>query len=365
LVQFINNVNCVRIWSRKLSLFHLALQFMIFLNQRAGFPLGSSFIPYSQDSSFLIALMAGLINSVIMALLSIVAATVLGVLIALGRLSRNGLMRSLCLIYVEIFRNVPPILVILFCYFGLFQEFLPSVAQSLQFGDIIYINQRGFYFPWPVINGRISVFLVALFIGIVLCVCYQHYRKNVQAKTGQQRRSWPLTCLFIIVLPLTLFFIDADLTSMDLPKPTRFNISGGASVRPEMLALFMALSLYSAALISETVRAGICGVDDGVRQAAQSLGMRNTLVLRFVTMPLALRIIIPPLASQYMNIVKNTSLAVAIGYQDFMSIGNSIIEKTNQSVEVVVIWLIVYLGLSLIVSMLMNWFNHKMALKGR
>jgi len=341
-----------------------------FLGQRAGFPLGISFIPYHQDASFLVALAAGLVNTIVMALMSIVAATILGVLIAIGRLSRNWLMRIICLIYVEIFRNLPPILVILFCYFGIFQEFLPSVANSISWHEVIYINQRGLYFPFPVIEGSlfftlIALPLIALLVSITLCFCYRNYQLHVRESTGRRLIGWPVYLLFLGLIPLGVFWFFAPIVSIDFPQPTRFNISGGASLRPEMLALFVALSLYSASLISETVRAGLSGIDGGIIEAARSLGLQNRLILKFVTMPLALRIIIPPLASQYMNIVKNTSLAVAIGYQDFMSIGNSIIEKTNQSVEVVVIWLIVYLGLSLLVSMLMNWFNHKMALKGR
>jgi len=336
-----------------------------FLSQRAGFPLSVSFIPYHQDASFFMALLAGLVNSLVMAVMVIVAATLLGVLIGIGRLSHNGLMRTFCLAYVEIFRNLPPILVILFCYFGLFQEFLPSVAHSISLGDIVYINQRGFYFPWPVIENGIFAPVVTLFFGIICCFLYKNYRRRRHFATGKRPIGLLVYVCFLFIMPLGSLVLFTHIAFIDMPRPSRFNISGGASLRPEMLALFVALSLYSAALISETVRAGINGVDEGLLQGARALGLQNRFVLRLITMPLALRIIIPPLASQYMNIVKNTSLAVAIGYQDFMSIGNSIIEKTNQSVEVVVLWLIVYLGLSLIVSVLMNWFNHKMALKGR
>jgi len=336
-----------------------------FLMSRAGFPLAVSFIPYHQDASFLRALAAGLINSVVMAVMAIAAATLLGLLIGIGRLSRNGLMRACCLAYVEIFRNLPPILVILFCYFGIFQEFLPSVTNSYSWIDAFYINQRGFYFPVPVIEKGLAVPLWAFLIGLLASIFYRSHRQKRHATTGKRPPAWPIYLGFLGLIPLAVLLIFTQISHLDLPQPSRFNITGGASLRPEMLALFVALSLYSAALIAETVRAGVLGVDEGVVQAARALGLRGGLVLRLVTMPLALRIIIPPLASQYMNIVKNTSLAVAIGYQDFMSIGNSIIEKTNQSVEVVVIWLIVYLGLSLIVSILMNWFNHKMALKGR
>jgi len=333
-----------------------------FLYQRAGFPLAVSFIPYHQDANFMTALTAGLVNSIVIAITSIVAATILGILIAIGRLSRNWLMRTLCLIYVEIFRNLPPILVILFCYFGLFQEFLPSVANSIQLGNNIYINQRGIYFPWPMIDNGLYASFIAFFTGIIGYCFYKKYRWHIQDKV---RKILAYLLIYIILFSFVILFFFTHISGFDIPVPSRFNINGGASLRPEMLALFVALSLYSAALISETVRAGLTGVDESIVQAAQSLGLRNALLLRLITMPLALRIIIPPLSSQYMNILKNTSLAIAIGYQDFMSIGNSIIEKTNQSVEVVTIWLIVYLGLSLIVSTLMNWFNHKMTLKGR
>jgi len=336
-----------------------------FLEQRAGFPLATSFIPYHQDASFTRALMAGLVNSVVMAVMSIVAATLLGVMIGIGRLSRNWLLRSLCLLYVEIFRNLPPILVILFCYFGLFQAFLPSVANSLSWGDVIYLNQRGFYFPYPLMEGSLTPFFITILIAVLTCFCYRKYRSARQSLSGKLIIIWPVYLLTLLIMPLGALFFFFTFSGFDTPQPSRFNINGGASLKPEMLALFVALSFYSAALISETVRAGLTGIEDGIIQAARSLGLRHAHIIKLVTMPLALRIIIPPLSSQYMNIVKNTSLAVAIGYQDFMSIGNSIIEKTNQSLEVVALWLIVYLGLSLIVSLCMNWFNHKMALKER
>jgi len=394
LAQFINNVKPVWVWWRGLNLRDLILQFLIlmallilgswlvgnvttnlraahiasgfdFLGQRAGFPLAVSFISYHQDASFMMALAAGLVNSIVMAVMSIIAATILGILIALGRLSRNWLMRTICLIYVEIFRNLPPILVILFCYFGLFQAFLPSVANSIQLGNNIYINQRGFYFPWLLIESRLIFPFSALLLGIFCCFLYRKYYQLYREKNAQSPIIWPVYLSMLLIIPLGVLFFSTDIVGLDTPQPSRFNITGGASLRPEMLALFAALSLYSAALISETMRAGLTGVNNSIIQAAQSLGLRKALLLRLITMPLALRIIIPPLSSQYMNIVKNTSLAVAIGYQDFMSIGNSIIEKTNQSIEVVTIWLMVYLGLSLIISVLMNWFNHKMALEER
>jgi len=336
-----------------------------FLNKRAGFPLSYGIIPYSQDSSFGAALLAGFANTVLMSLMCIVAASILGVVIALGRLSQNWLLRQCCLAYVEIFRNLPPLLVILFWYFGVFQELLPSVRESISLPFDIYINRRGFYFPHPLLESWPLAPLLALLLGLVLSVFLARFFKKWQMRSGQFLPKWPFYLLFLVVSPLCCLFFLTGISGISTPQPSTFNIIGGMSLGPEMMALFAALSLYYAALISETVRAGLLGVDGGIKEAAVALGLRSGLVVRLVTMPLALRIIIPPLASQYMNIIKNTSLAGAIGYQDIMSIGNSVIEKTNQSIEVVLIWILVYLGLSLLVSLGMNIFNQKMALKTR
>lgn len=336
-----------------------------FLHKRAGFPLSVSFIPYDMDASFGRALLAGFVNTLVMSLLCIVAATILGLLIGLGRLSRNWLVRNLCLCYVEIFRNLPPLLVILLWYFGIFQEILPNVSNSMHLPLDIVINKRGFYFPYPIITSGQYAPFVALIAGLLLSTLTAWFIAYRQNKTGIRARGWPLYILFLIVLPfiVTLFF--THFSGFEIPKRQGFNFTGGVSITPEMVTLFIALSCYAAALISETIRAGVSGVNSSLKEAGASLGLKPRLIIRLITLPLAMRIIIPPLSSQYMNIIKNTSLAGAIAYPDLMSVSNSIIEKTNQSLEVVVIWLVVYLGLSLIVSVLMNWFNQKMALKER
>jgi len=333
-----------------------------FLDMRAGISIPDSLIPYSEDSTYGRALLAGLVNTVFISVLCIGVATVLGTAIAFGRPSGNWLLRKLCLAYVEIFRNLPPLLVILFWYFGVLQQVLPPVRQSFAWPLHVYINQRGIYFPaLHVQDGGFGVlFAAGLVIILALAVFSMWRRKKPLSGTMQVSRRANLAGMFVLLVLVCWLMIYYG--RFDIPQLGTFNITGGASVSPEFLALFLGLSLYTAALISETIRAGITGVDAGLKEAGASLGLHPRTIARFITLPLALRIIIPPLASQYMNLVKNTSLAVAIGYSDLMRIGNTVLNQTNQSVEVVVIWMIAYLGLSLLVSVVMNWFNHKTAL---
>lgn len=336
-----------------------------FLNMRAGISIPDSLISYNEDSTYRVALLAGLANTVFMSVLCIVTASLLGLVLAFGRLSRNWILRKLCLAYVEIFRNLPPLLVILFWYFGVLQQILPSVRQSFVLPLHIYLNQRGIYFPalsWQ--GGWFSAALL-LFSGFVFIVVIVWRIRRKRYWPGKQRYAFLMDFLLAGMILPGIVWLAAKGSRFDVPKLRTFNVTGGANVSPEFLALFLALSFYTAALISEIIRAGMEGVDPGLKEAGASLGLRSCLIARLITMPLALRIIIPPLASQYMNLVKNTSLAVAIGYSELMRVGNTVLNQTNQSIEVVIIWIGAYLGLSLIVSVLMNWFNHKTALVER
>jgi len=336
-----------------------------FLNMRAGISIPDSLIPYNEDSTYRVALLAGLVNTIFMSVLCIVAASFLGLVIAFGRLSHNWLLQKLCLAYVEIFRNLPPLLVILFWYFGILQQILPPVRQSFVLPFSIYINQRGIYFPAMHWQGGWFLPLAVIFAGIFssVAITFIVHKRKYFSNRGQHVLS--VSFLWLILLLSAMFWLFGSYGQFDNPQLQTFNIAGGASISPEFLALFLALSFYTAALVSETVRAGMEGVDAGLKEAGAALGLHSGQVTRFVTLPLALRIIIPPLASQYMNLVKNTSLAVAIGYSDLMRIGNTVLNQTNQSIEVVVIWMAAYLGLSLVVSVFMNWFNFRAALVER
>lgn len=339
-----------------------------FLLQRAGVSIPNSLIPYSEDSNYLTALGAGLVNTILMSVLCIITATLLGLLIGIGRLSNNWLAAKICLFYVETFRNIPPLLVIFFCYFAIIQAFLPTVHESIALPFNIFINQRGIFFPQALFNQTGWLILIGIFFGLVisliLCLILRYWGK----KRYKQQERWPLlwpfySAIFIIVflslLPLFKF------AGFNIPQMGRFNISGGTNITPEFAALFLALSIYTSALIAEIIRSGLQGVDYNYKEAGASLGLKPSLITRLIVLPLALRIIIPPLSSQYMSLMKNTSLATAIGYSEIMRIGNTIYNQTGQPIQVTVIWIVVYLSLSLLISLIMNWFNYKIQLKAR
>jgi len=338
---------------------HIASGFA-FLNMRAGISIPDSLIPYDSNSTYKTALFAGLLNTLFMSVLCIIAATLLGFCLAFGRLSKNWLLSKLCLFYVEVFRNIPVLLVILFFYFGLLQQYLPPVRDSFALPWHIYVNQRGFYFPslhWNgVFLGQNGLLLPCLLWALAVVSVLAARPPGGDVRPAMRRLlRYAAAAAFIAG-----FYCFWRGLGWDIPQKGRFNIMGGSTVSPEFSALFLGLSCYSAALIAETVRAGVEGVDKGLKEAAASLGMSGGMAARVVVIPLALRIIVPPLAGQYMNIAKNTSLAVAIGYSDLMRIGNTVIIQTNQAVEIVLIWIIAYLAICLIISALMNHLNRRL-----
>jgi general L-amino acid transport system permease protein len=342
---------------------HIATGFG-FLKGRAGFDISNHLIDYSSDSSYGMALVVGVINTAVVAAAGIVTATIIGFLVGIGRLSNNWLIRKLATVYIEIFRNIPPLLVILFWYQGVL-ALLPNVRDSyaLPFGS--YLNNRGFYFPQLVWGDKGWLVLAGFLIAVVLSWYVARRARARQMATGQQ---FPIfwTCLALIVgLPILAFVLSGFPLTIDYPQKGTFNLTGGMNVKPEFLSLYLALSFYTAAFIAEIVRAGIVGVPKGQTEAYSALGLRPGTGLRLVIIPQAMRIIIPPLTSQYLNLTKNSSLAVAIGYPDLYAIGGTILNQTGQAIEVVVIFMVVYLGISILTSLFMNWFNTKMALKER
>ena len=335
-----------------------------FLGGRAGFDLSDTPIQFDSDSTYSRALLVGLLNTVIVAAAGIVTATILGFLIGVGRLSNNWLIRKICTVYVELFRNIPPLLVIFFWYFGVLSVLpLPRESIELPFGS--YLNSRGFYFPRAVWGEGAWLVPVALLLGIAMSIFVARTARQRQMATGQ---TFPVawTSLALIVgLPLLAMAAMGFPLSFDFPQKSTFNLTGGFQVKPEFLSLYLALSFYTASFIAEIVRAGIRGVNRGQSEAAFALGLRSGPTLRQVVIPQALRIVIPPLTSQYLNLTKNSSLAIAIGYPDLVAVGGTVLNQTGQAIEIVLIWMVVYLGLSLITSAFMNWFNAKMALVER
>jgi general L-amino acid transport system permease protein len=335
-----------------------------FLNGRAGFDIAQTPIAYSSDSTYFRALMLGLINTLIVAACGIVTATIVGLLVGIGRLSNNWLIARLSTIYVEVFRNIPPLLVIFFWYKGVL-SLLPDVKKALSLPLSVYVSNRGIFMPAPVFSDAIWIVVIALAIGIVGAIFYSRWASKKQLATGIRPPVLWVNLALIIGLPLIAFVATGFPVTFDVPILGKFNMKGGTVVGPEFLSLYMALSFYTAAFIAEIVRAGIRGVSKGQAEAAHALGVRPGLTTRLVVLPQALRIIIPPLTSQYLNLTKNSSLAVAIGYADLVAVGGTILNQSGHSIEIIGIWMLIYVSISLITSIFMNWFNAKMALVER
>jgi general L-amino acid transport system permease protein len=335
-----------------------------FLDSRAGFDIAVALIPFSSDSTFGQALIVGFLNTLMVAAVGIVTATIVGFLIGVGRLSKNWLISRICTVYVEVFRNIPPLLVIFFWYLGVLSV-LPLPRDSIELPFYSYLNSRGFFFPRAIWADGAWLIAVALVLGIAMSWFVASRARARQMATGQTFPVLWTSIGLIVGLPLIAFFVMGAPLSFDYPVLGAFNLVGGWTVKPEFLALYLALSFYTASFIAEIVRAGILGVSHGQSEASYALGLRAGQTLRLVVVPQAMRIVIPPLTSQYLNLTKNSSLAVAIGYPDLVAIGGTILNQTGQSIEVVAIWMVVYLGLSLTTSVFMNWFNSRMALVER
>ncbi|PSU99012.1 amino acid ABC transporter permease [Photobacterium kishitanii] len=336
-----------------------------FLNQEAGFGIGLTLIDYDETFSYGRTFLVGLLNTALIAVLGVILATILGFIIGVARLSPNWLVSRFAAFYIEIFRNIPLLLQIFFWYFAVLQV-LPSPRQSLQFGDSIFLNVRGLSIPSPIFEQGSGFILIALIIAFIIAMSYQYYAKKKQQNTGQQSPVLLVSLTIIVLLPLMAFFISGKPISIDYPSLKGFNFSGGITVLPELAALLLALSIYTAAFIAEIVRSGINAVSHGQTEAAEALGLTRNKTLRLIVLPQAMRIIIPPLTSQYLNLTKNSSLAMAIGYPDLVSVfAGTTLNQTGQAIEIIAMTMAVYLSLSLITSLLMNIYNKKMALVER
>ena len=334
-----------------------------FLFDTSAFDINQRLIPYDSTSTYGRAFIVGGLNTILVASLGIVAATVIGFLAGVLRLSRNYLISRIVTVYVEFTRNVPLLLQIIFWWVIMLA--LPRVRDSIEFGGAVYLNNRGVRMPAPVFEQGAVVLLLAAVVGVVATVLVARWAGARQDATG---RKFPVgwTGLGLIAgPPLVAFFLLGRPITLDLPEMGRFNLQGGFNVTPELVALWLALATYTGAFISEIVRGGILSVSKGQTEAAGALGLPPGLTLRKVILPQALRAIIPPLTSQYLNLTKNSSLAVAIGYQDLVSIGDTILNQSGQALEVISIYMITYLSLSLLTSTFMNWYNGRIALVER
>ncbi|EGQ9521375.1 MULTISPECIES: amino acid ABC transporter permease [Vibrio] len=336
-----------------------------FLNQEAGFGIGLTLIEYNETYSYGRTFIVGLLNTALVSVLGIILATAIGFTMGVARLSTNWLVSRLAAVYIETFRNIPLLLQIFFWYFAVLQA-LPSARQSLSLGEAIFLNVRGLYFPAPVFNEGSGVVIAAFVIGLVATISISIWARNKQRLTGQQTPMGRIGLGLLVGLPLLVYFVSGMPISLEYPELKGFNFKGGISIIPELAALLLALSVYTAAFIAEIVRSGINAVSHGQTEAAMSLGLPRAKTLKLVVIPQALRIIIPPLTSQYLNLTKNSSLAMAIGYPDLVSVfAGTTLNQTGQAIEIIAMTMGVYLTLSLLTSALMNLYNRKVALVER
>ncbi|MEL7048247.1 MAG: amino acid ABC transporter permease, partial [Pseudomonadota bacterium] len=336
-----------------------------FLDRTAGFDISQKLISYETTSTYFRAFLVGLTNTLLVAGLGIILATVIGFGVGIARLSKNRLIQFLATAFVELIRNIPPLLMLFFIYFGVLKN-LPQPRESIALPLSSILNVRGLYVPAPILEPGSLWVVVAICLGVAAAAGVLFRAMRHQQATGEQIAVlWPVLAL-VFGLPIAAIVATGFPMSFDVPQAGRFNVSGGVAVQPEFMALLVGLSLYTAAFIAEIVRSGILGVPSGQTEAAAALGLHDGQVMRFVVIPQAMRIIIPPLTNQYLNLTKNSSLAVAIGYPDLVSVfGNTVLSQTNQAVEVILIIMAVYLTISLVTSVIMNVFNRRMALVER
>lgn len=336
-----------------------------FLGRTAGFEISQTLFNYKPTDSYMSAFWAGLLNTLLVAAIGIVLATILGFIVGIARLSHNWLISRLALAFVEIVRNMPPLLTLFLFYFAFIKN-LPAPKQSIELPLSSYLNVRGLSVPKPVwLDGSWTI-PVALLLAVIAAIAIGRWANARRIATGQQFPVLWTSLGLVIGLPLTAFLFAGAPVEFDYPVLKGFNFSGGLVILPEFMALLIGLTIYTASFIAEIVRSGIQGVAKGQKEAAAALGLRPGLAMRLVVLPQAMRIVIPPLTNQYLNLTKNSSLAIAIGYPDLVSVfAGTVLNNTNQAIEVILITMGVYLIISVLTSLFMNWFNSRMALVER
>ncbi|MCI0756825.1 amino acid ABC transporter permease [Teichococcus vastitatis] len=334
-----------------------------FLSREAGLPIGEHVIDYNPTNTYARALLVGVLNTLKVAVIGILLATVFGTLIGIARLSKNWLLSRIAATYIEVIRDLPLLLQLLFWYAIL--QGLPAPRQSLNPVTGVFLSNRGLKLPWIQWQDAHSFALLGLVAGIVATIFYARAARAKQMADGQPRKVWPLALGLILGLPLLIWAGLGAPFAGDIPALRGFNFQGGLTITPEYFALLLGLVMYTAAFIAEIVRAGIQSVARGQWEAAEALGLQRGRIMRLIVLPQALRVIIPPMTSQYLNLTKNSSLAVAIGYQDIVSISNTTLNQTGQAIEGIAIIMAVYLSISLSISLFMNWYNARIALVER
>lgn len=335
-----------------------------FLGQPAGFDIGEGWLPYDSNDPYWKALLVGLVNTLRVAITGIVLATVLGTLLGIGRFSPNALVRGLCYGYVELMRNIPVLLQLLMWYL-LLSEYLPASDEPLTVGGAVFLSKNGISYPLLVWEAGHSIAAAGLLLAIAATWWVRRAAQARFARTGKPQPVFRVSLLLLLGLPLAGWLAGGAPSDWELPKVGDFQVEGGGSLSPEFLAVLLGLWFYTSAYIAEVVRAGIASVPAGQQEASASLGLSRARTMRLVVLPQALRLIVPPLTNQYLNLTKNSSLAVAVGYPDLVSIANTSINQTGRAVECISIIMLVYLSTSLGTSLLMNGFNKRAALKER
>ncbi|MCS3471419.1 general L-amino acid transport system permease protein [Pseudomonas sp. JUb42] len=333
-----------------------------FLDRSAGFGIAQHLIDYTESDSYARVFVIGLLNTLLVTFIGVILATLLGFVIGVARLSNNWIINKLATVYVEVFRNIPPLLQILFWYFAVFLT-LPGPRNAHGFLDMFYVSSRGLNMPAALKADGFWAFWVSIVVAIVAIVLMAKWANKRFDETGVPfHKFWAGLGLFIVIPALSMLIFGVPV-HWEMPELKGFNFVGGWVMIPELLALTLALTVYTAAFISEIVRSGIKSVSHGQTEAARSLGLRPGPTLRKVIIPQALRVIIPPLTSQYLNLAKNSSLAAGIGYPEMVSLfAGTVLNQTGQAIEVIAITMSVYLAISISISLLMNWYNKRIAL---
>lgn len=334
-----------------------------FLSKEAGFAIGETLIEYSPANTYGRAITVGLLNTLRIALIGIVLATILGTLIGIARLSSNWLIRKISSIYVEVMRNIP-LLLQLFFWYAILSETLPGPRQALHPLPGVFVSNRGV--QMPAVHGEGLLWLaIGVLVAILLMIVMAKWARKNQEKTGQIFPIIRWSLALLLVVPAGMWFFSGTAMTIDVPELKGFNFAGGMNLSPEFAALLIGLVVYTAAFIAEVVRSGIQAVNRGQWEAAEALGLKRGQILRLIVLPQALRVIIPPMTSQYLNITKNSSLAVAIGYPDIVSVINTTLNQTGQAIEGIMMIMAAYLTVSLSISVFMNWYNKRIALVER
>ena len=334
-----------------------------FLGREAGMPIADSWLAYSPKNTYFRAFLVGIVNTLRVAVIGIVLATVVGTLVGIARLSSNWLLSRLAAVYVEVLRDLPLLLQLLFWY--VLMQGLPAARAAWKPIEGVFLSNRGLVLPSiPIDEANLWVLATAA-AGLIALYALRRRLIARQMQDGQSRRLWPYALVLVVGVPALVSAALGASWTVEMPQLRGFNFVGGLTLSPEYFALLVALVTYTSAFIAEIVRSGIQAVSRGQWDAAQALGLRRGFVLRHIVLPQALRVIIPPMTSQYLNLTKNSSLAVAVGYQDIVSIANTTLNQTGQAIEAIALIMAVFLTISLGISFFMNWYNARIALVER